>query len=265
MECKICGSKSNELFSALILNKYEIKYFQCEKCRFIQTEEVYWLKEAYNEAIGQLDVGLVTRNQQLSDATAKIISKNFDPKGKFLDYGGGYGLFVRLMRDKGFDFYRQDSFCENIFAKYFDIDDLDEKGNFELLTAFEVFEHLNNPIEEITTMFKYAPSILFSTELQSGTPFKSVDDWWYFSPEAGQHIGLYTYESLQQIAKRFNKNLYSNQVNLHLLTDKKLPQHTLKRSIADKVMGKISDVRSKSLLQKDYEKIKASLNTNESE
>jgi len=44
-------------------------------------------------------------------------------------------VYVRLMRDEGYNFYRQDVYCENIFAKSFDVEDLKEKkffGNLQL-------------------------------------------------------------------------------------------------------------------------------------
>ncbi|PKP59337.1 MAG: class I SAM-dependent methyltransferase [Candidatus Altiarchaeales archaeon HGW-Altiarchaeales-1] len=192
MTCKICNSDTNEVFEAKILNSYNVKYYKCKHCGFIQTEKPYWLNEAYSSAISSLDVGLVSRNLSFVPITASIIEKYFKVNGKFLDYGGGTGLFVRLMRDKGFDFYRQDIYCENLFAQNFDINDLDDKKiKFELLTAFEVFEHLKDPLIEIEKMFKLSDSILFSTELQ---PLENVtpDNWWYFVPETGQHISFYS-------------------------------------------------------------------------
>jgi hypothetical protein len=75
------------------------------------------VKEAYSSAITKLDVGLTYRNITLSDRVNKILIRYFNPKGIFLDYLGGYGLFTRLMRDKGFDFYNTDQYCQNIFAE----------------------------------------------------------------------------------------------------------------------------------------------------
>jgi hypothetical protein len=54
-----------------------------------------------------------------------------------------------MMRDKGFNFYLHDTFCNNLFAKHFDISDLPNYNSFDLLTAFEVFEYLENPIDEL--------------------------------------------------------------------------------------------------------------------
>jgi len=116
MICKICSSNS-ELFSrAEILYKYSIQYFKCPDCGFIQTEESYWLEEAYSEVINRSDIGLLARNLDLSKTTKAILLFLFDKKKLFLDYGAGYGVFVRLMRDFGFDFYWMDKYSDNLFA-----------------------------------------------------------------------------------------------------------------------------------------------------
>jgi len=55
-------------------------------------------------------------------------------------------------------------------------------------------------------------------ELKIAHNAKSVDDWWYFAPENGQHVSFYTKKALLVIAKSLNCRLYSNNKNLHLLT-----------------------------------------------
>jgi glycosyltransferase involved in cell wall biosynthesis len=50
-KCKVCGSNSPYFASAKILQKYDVKYYQCHSCGFVQTEEPYWLNEAYTDAI----------------------------------------------------------------------------------------------------------------------------------------------------------------------------------------------------------------------
>ena len=262
MKCKVCTNNTSVLFRAKVLNKYDVIYYQCNSCNFIQPENPYWLEESYNKVITSLDIGLISRNNNLSDVATPLIYKYFGPDKKYLDYGGGYGLFVRLMRDKGLNFYRQDLYCENLFANYFDIEDLQLDNKFELLTAFEVFEHLVNPIEEIEKMFTYAPSILFSTTLQPNQKFNSVNDWWYFIPETGQHVALYSYKTLKEIAQKFDKNLYSNTTTLHLLTDKDLPQSIFNKSFLVKIMSRLTFKKYPSLLESDFKKIKNILNTN---
>ncbi len=256
MNCNICGNESTLLFRATILNKYLAGYFKCKACHFIQTEHPYWLNEAYASAITSLDLGLLSRNLVLIPITSALINRTFDQAGKFIDYGGGYGVFTRLMRDQGFDYYRYDIHCENLFAKHFDIADLEAGMQFQLATAFEVFEHLANPKEELEKMLSMTDSVFFSTELVPAGVNESKD-WWYFMPETGQHISFYSVESLNHLASIFKLNLYTNRFNLHLLTKKKISPLTfrlLTRYKAAKIYNRVSD-RKESLLMKDYHQV----------
>ncbi|MBD2384162.1 FkbM family methyltransferase [Cylindrospermum sp. FACHB-282] len=253
MKCKVCASDTDLFAQGILLGKYEIDYFQCSNCGFVQTEEPYWLEEAYSDAIAKTDVGLVCRNNNLSHSSAYIIFHLFNHEAKFLDYGGDYGLFVRIMRDLGFDFYWIDKFCTNLFAKGFEIDK-SANGSYELVTAFEVFEHFVNPIEEIENILKLSRNILFSTELLPKNNPKP-NEWWYYAPYEGQHISIYTCKTLQVIADKYNLNLYTNGSGLHLLTEKKLAPDILQTLSQDQPEA----FRKESLLQSDYSKAVISL------
>ena len=267
-KCKICNSASKELFKTKVLFKYEVQYYQCTHCAFIQTEPTHWLEESYVEAITDLDLGYVTRNIFFAGITSKLIKGAFNKKASFLDYGGGYGMFVRLMRDRGFDFYREDKYCENLFSAHFDVDDEDMPQNktFDLLTAFEVFEHLDDPLAELERMLSFSNSILFSTELQPQATFNKAEDWWYFSPEIGQHIALFSKQSLEELAKKHQCFVYSSRNNLHLLTKKKFTFNPLtypvySSLIMDKILRR-NFLNPKSLLKEDYAKVKEYLDKN---
>lgn len=262
MTCKICNSYSEDLFQKNILNKYLVTYHQCTNCSFIQTDEPYWLSEAYRSAITSLDLGYAGRNNYSSYITSAIIELFFNPKRKFIDYGGGYGLFVRLMRDCGYDYYLEDKYCQNLFANSFEQNEIPEQ-KFELLTAFEVFEHLPDPISEISTMLKYSDSILFSTEIYPSDK-SELENWWYISPETGQHVSIYSIKSLQEIAKHFRLNLYTNGTNLHLLTTKTINSSVFKLACRYKfsfLYFYLLKTKRQSLLNADYNKIKIGLQT----
>lgn len=220
MNCKICGNNSKPYAKARIIDKYNIEYFRCSRCGFVQTEEPYWLEECYREVINRTDIGYVNRNVILSRVTAKVINHFFDKRARFLDYGSGYGLFVRLMRDSGYDFYWQDKFCDNIFAKGFEAERLSDKS-FELATAFELFEHFVNPVQEIEKILMLTKNIFISTFLFPDNHPKP-EEWWYYGLEHGQHVSLYSYESLEYIAHKYKLNLISNRKNLHILSSKKI-------------------------------------------
>ena len=244
--CSVCSNPTKLLCTATILTKYQVNYFKCTICEFIQTEEPYWLIEAYAEAINKSDTGLVGRNLMLARVTRAIISTLFDPASKFIDYGGGFGLFVRLMRDAGFNFYRYDKYCENIFAKDLDAE-LDGQQQYELLTAFELFEHLTNPFEEIKRMLSFSKSILFTTELIPGN-MPLPDEWWYFGLEHGQHVSFYSLKSLIMLADRLGLVLYSDSKSLHLLTQRKIPIFLFKIITNSKMVQIINRVGRRSPL-----------------
>ena len=239
--CKICRAKSKKVFRKKILRKYNTSYYRCTSCGFMQTDTPHWLEEAYS-GVNHTDVGLVQRNIQFSNAVENILLTGiFDETARFLDFAGGFGVFARIMRDKGFDFYRADKYCENLFAKHFDIQDLPEQSRrFELITAFELMEHVENPSMELDRIFSMTDNFLFSTEL---VPDKDVENWWYLGTEHGQHVSFYTNSSLEKIAAKYGKYLYSNGV-LHLISNKRgiqpFKQPGPSAALLDKINGKMA-------------------------
>ncbi|MBD1394703.1 class I SAM-dependent methyltransferase [Mucilaginibacter glaciei] len=225
-----------------------MQYYKCTYCGSLQTEKPYWLDEAYETAITATDIGLLNRNITLSNNVFDIISKKFNTNSRFLDFGGGYGVLVRLLRDKGLDFYRQDIYCQNIFAVNYDISDLKvNELKFEAATCFEVFEHVTDPYKLLEELLAYSSNILISTTLVPGE-INSPTDWWYIAQETGQHITFYSLKSLEIIADRYHLNLYSNGENLHLFTRKKFDKNPLipNNSIIDKVKNKVVFLLKKS-------------------
>jgi len=228
MKCKICESQVKFLFTEKVLHKYDVKYFTCNECEFIQTEKPYWLEEAYKNPINLTDTGLLGRNILLAENTAAIIYKLYNKESKYLDYAGGYGVFTRLMRDIGFDFYWNDPFTENIFAKTFELNQ--NLQNIELVTSFESFEHFENPLDEIRKMLDISSNIFFSTTLIP-KPLPKPDAWWYYGFNHGQHIAFYTKKTLQKIASIFGLNVYTNHNFLHLFTDREINPKVFKKII----------------------------------
>lgn len=218
MKCNVCGGEANFAFSHLILNKYTVGYYHCQACGFLQTEQPYWLEEAYSSAITDADTGLVQRNLDLSRRVSLLLYFLLGKDGKFLDEAGGYGMFTRLMRDIGFDFYWSDKYCDNLLAKGFSYSDASPP--YSAVTAFEVLEHLHDPLEFITQLRSVtgANSFIFSTELYDGSP-PVPGDWWYYAFATGQHISFYQRRTLDVIAEKIGLTCYSNG-SVHLFTDR---------------------------------------------
>lgn len=255
MKCKICNSFITSIFNkAKVLGKYKVSYYQCGICGFIQTEEPYWLKEAYSNAVGFNDIGLAGRNLIQVELTKTVVALFFSLREQYLDYGGGYGLFVRLMRDNGYNFFLFEPNCDNLFAKTFDVK-LNANSKYNLITAFEVFEHLVDPLAEIEQILKLSPNIFFSTTLVP-SPTPKPSQWWYYSLDGGQHISLYTKLSLSYLARKLGVRVYSNGRTYHLFTNKIISQNIFSLVTRVKISKIINQFfHQPSLLSEDYLKV----------
>ena len=252
--CRICGGRGVPYSSTLILNRYTASYSLCQKCGYLQTETPYWLEEAYAAPIAHSDVGIVRRNLQLASAVQALIfglpgdtsppdlpllalklaerlSASWvfplllgrclalvkPPRmGPCLDYGGGYGLMVRLLRDAGIEAYWQDPHSPNLFARGFEREKA-ACARFQLVTAFEVWEHLAEPLPQLETMFALGENLLCSTLLLNDPP-ERPGEWWYFSPETGQHVGFFSAATLRYLSERLKMHYLCLDRSLHLFT-----------------------------------------------
>ena len=70
------------------IKKYEVSYFHCPNCGFVQTEKPYWLDEAYSDIIDAEDIGILARNNANADMVARVLTAFFSQAQTFLDSGG---------------------------------------------------------------------------------------------------------------------------------------------------------------------------------
>jgi hypothetical protein len=249
--CKICDAPVAFFGTAEVLRKHTVKYFRCEECGFIQTEAPYWLEEAYSSAIARQDVGIMQRNLinwQVSSAVLKLL---FPRASNGIDFGAGHGIFVRLMRDSGFDFSWSDLHAANDYARGFEYK---QNASFDFLTSFEVLEHLVDPISGVNEMMNLSDNVLVSTCLVPDPPPR-LGEWWYFVPSTGQHISFYTEKSLGVLAARFGRHLVSANP-YHIFTRDPLSSSLFRLCCRVKIARLFNLIyRRKSLIDSDFQKM----------
>lgn len=204
----------------IVMRKYRVGYYFCGECGLLQTETPYWLNEAYSDVIARSDTGLVTRNISLAVRLAAVLGVLIDPHASYADVGGGYGMLTRLMRDIGFDYYWSDPFCDNLFAKDFDAQ---SSGlTFRGITAFEVMEHIHDPMTFIRTHMEAtgARTFIFSTQLFEGAE-PPPDSWSYYVFPTGQHVTFYQRRTLDRMAAILGLSCYSSGF-FHMLTSERV-------------------------------------------
>lgn len=186
----------------LPLSGIPIYYFLCDNCGFCFSPEIYkWSIDDFETKIYNSDYIIVdpdyvdVRPRQNSVNLTNMFA-NHKSMIRHLDYGGGEGLLSRLLREQGFDSTSFDPFVDKHITS-------EKLGKFNLITAFEVFEHAPSVGElkkNLSSLLADDGIILFST-LLSNERIKRHErlTWWYASPRNG-HISLYSRKSLAIVA-----------------------------------------------------------------
>jgi len=196
----LCAGIAVNIFDLKLLDKYSIDYYQCLNCQSLQTEFPFWLSEAYEDnSLSRLDTGAVQRNLNNFAAT-HLVAKLFGYKN-IIDMGGGDGLLCRLLRDYNLNCFVKDKYAKTTYSQGFTSEDFNVA---DLTLAFEVIEHFENPASNFDELFNYkSAAVLVST----GIYYNQGREWWYLTPESGQHVFFYGRKGLQLIADRYDYTL----------------------------------------------------------
>ncbi len=191
--CRLCSGPAHYRFTAQLLGRHDVSYFSCADCGSLETEQPFWLDEAYSLNLGDLDCGSAQRN--LHNFAACLAIAGLWGVRSAVDFGGGDGLLTRLLRDRHVDCHVEDKYGSPTYAQAFS----DPPANPDAIFAFEVFEHFVEPGAEITALFARRPKIILGTTAR----FTGQGaDWWYLSRRNGHHVFFYTSSAMRHIAAR---------------------------------------------------------------
>jgi len=215
--CRVCTYTARRVFTEPLLNR-PVDYFECSRCGYLQTQKPDWLDLAYSRPINDVDTGIMQRNSLNVGRVVMTLAAYRRLRGRVVDYAGGYGILVRMLRDAGVDARWRDKYCANILARGFEADG----QRCDLITAFEVFEHLVDPLAELRAMLDDAPIVLLSTELIPGSETPRPD-WWYLGAEHGQHIGFFRPATLRWMSTTLGCRHASDGRSVHLFARETVP------------------------------------------
>ena len=157
----------------------------------------HWLDEAYAIPGVHIDVGCASRTLKNWAGLSTLLGRLKLPKEALaFDFGAGSGLLGRLMRDIGYNFHSHDKYARPSFTSYNNFDELPATKP-QLITAFEVFEHLPEPKTDLEQLLGLrAPLIVFTTWFYSD----QGEDWIYLVAECGQHVFFYSEQAMRELA-----------------------------------------------------------------
>ena len=215
LSCLICNNpklKDLEYYKHAFLTK-------CQNCNFVFSRKIPSQKELNKHYEGY------GRNDYLSPITIKryneLLDKfeKFKKTGKILDVGCGVGYFLDEAKKRGWEVYGTEYTNEAIkICKNKEIHMQEGKLNpknytdeeFDVITSFEVLEHINNPVEEIKIFHKLLRlgGLVYLT-----TPnFNSISRYYLKSKyniiTYPEHLSYYTPKTLKKLFKSSNFKAY---------------------------------------------------------
>lgn len=228
IDCQVCGKRCS-LLDVVDLNKAclmwlrlsgePVYYAICGDCGFCFAPQfAEWSLKDFEEKIYNKDYVMLDPDyiEKRPRENCGMLVSMFPAAGtpgsiKHLDYGGGNGTLSRLLREAGWDSSTYDPFVDKGLT-------VDSLGKFDLITAFEVFEHVPDVpalMANLRTLLAPGGMVLFSTLVSDGhiEPKKRLD-WWYAAPRNG-HIALFSKKSLGVLAQNSKLKCGSFSDGLH--------------------------------------------------
>ena len=194
-----------------------VDYVICSNCGFCFSPEIAtWKlddfnKMIYNEQYVIVDPDYIETRPRANAANLISMFGHHAKSIRHLDYGGGSGLLAKILKDSKWESVSYDPLVDTDAS-------IDQLGKFDLITAFEVFEHVPDVqklMENLRSLLSPNGIILFSTLISDDDiQINKKLSWWYASPRNG-HISLFSRKSLTILAQNYGLKLFSFSAGFH--------------------------------------------------
>jgi hypothetical protein len=182
-----------------LLSGDPVYYSRCAACGFLFAAEMLaWTSQQFPERVYNDDYVLCDPDyvEARPHGNAEFLTGHFTGGGfTHLDYGGGNGELSRRLAEAGWPSVSYDPL----------IDAERPQGPYDLVTSFEVFEHVpdvDRLMDDLNALTGETSVILFSTTVSDNAVDPAARlSWDYAAPRNG-HISLFRRRSLQILAQK---------------------------------------------------------------
>lgn len=227
MNCYLCEKPNLKIIRTKLRHDIKRNVLQCQHCGIVYLEpKKEDLAEFYKKDYRKLYtpvIGKVLNSKESFDiylpfqqARLDLIKEKLNPGMKALDIGCSSGHFLYTLKPYvkeviGIEFNREDAdFVERVLGIKVYTNSIENTDipleYFDLITAFQVLEHIDKPLEFLKTISKYLkPGGLLYIEIPNINDalislynLESYQDFWFREP----HIFYYSPQTLSLLLKR---------------------------------------------------------------
>jgi Methyltransferase domain len=205
--CKICGYENSVFFGVVPQNRAPqgppvgdnaepATYRCCPACGFVWTSDFdtwmpeRWAADVYNTDYPLADPESVTARPAKQAAVLIDMFRGVERELNLIDYGGGQGKLAGLLRAAGW-------LNATSYDPIADRTSPPPSRRFDVVCAFEVFEHSPNPhalVATLAALMDEPNAMLILTTLLR--PRDAGPDWWYIAPRIG-HVSIFSPNALE--------------------------------------------------------------------
>ncbi len=212
--CTICSSNKSKLY--ITLDHHQKMIYECSNCKNAFTypppEPVAYDEDDFHGQFNFNNVEELPSQWKKAIIKQTKLIKEFIPTGsKILEIGCGYGLLLEQLKNNKYKTYGiEPSKVASSIGKSKGLEILNgyfpqttfTSVNFDLIIMSQVLEHIEKPLEFLTSLSKMYPGkylLLVQSNYKGIVPRKNKKVWYAWVPD--QHYSHFTSSGLKKICK----------------------------------------------------------------